>query len=143
MFISSRTPEGTPHRCPICGAAVRIDPSRPGNDAPCPQCGSLLWFKAAAPLTAPDFESVLLCSTSSRPPGVLAQFLVIIGMAVVFSAIMAACFSYFGLTGGLFGLGPTELFIIMFLGILLFGRRLPEMRRYFGKRIVGQTEDDS
>ena len=140
MFISSRTPEGTPHRCPVCGADVRIEPSRPGNDAPCPQCGALLWFKPDAPSTAPDFDSVLLCSTSRRPPGVLAQFLigmaVIIGMAVAFSAIMAACFWYFGLTGGLFGLGPTELFIIMFLGILLFGRRLPEMGRYFGRRIV-------
>ena len=137
MFISSRTPEGTPHRCSICGADVRIEPSRPPNDAPCPNCGALIWFKADAPLTAPDFDwvSTPRLSTPRRLLGVVAQFL-FIAMAAAFLAIIAACCSYFGLTGGLFGLGPTELFIIMFLGILLFGRRLPEMGRYFGKRIV-------
>ena len=44
MVIASRTPEGTPHRCPICRNAVRIEPSHPPGDAPCPHCGQLLWF---------------------------------------------------------------------------------------------------
>jgi signal recognition particle subunit SRP54 len=44
MEPSSRTPEGEPNRCPVCGKAVRIDPSRPPGDAPCPHCGHLLWF---------------------------------------------------------------------------------------------------
>jgi hypothetical protein len=44
MEPSSRTPEGEPNRCPICGKAVLIDPSRPPGDAPCPNCGHLLWF---------------------------------------------------------------------------------------------------
>lgn len=44
MTISSRTPEGTPNRCPLCGHSFRIEPSRPFGDAPCPACGSLLWF---------------------------------------------------------------------------------------------------
>lgn len=44
MTISSRTPEGTPNRCPLCGQAVCIEPSQPFGDAPCPACGSLLWF---------------------------------------------------------------------------------------------------
>lgn len=42
--ISSRTPEGQPNRCPICDGEVRIEPSTPPGDAPCPQCGVLLWF---------------------------------------------------------------------------------------------------
>lgn len=46
-MISSRTPEGSPNRCPLCGAAVRIEPSRPFGDAPCPACGTLLWFISA------------------------------------------------------------------------------------------------
>lgn len=46
MNISSRTPEGTPNRCPICGTEVKIVPSEPTGDAPCPACGSLLWFMA-------------------------------------------------------------------------------------------------
>ena len=44
MTISSRTPEGMPGRCPVCGHAVRIEVSQPFGDAPCPACGSLLWF---------------------------------------------------------------------------------------------------
>src|SRR6516225_4550844 len=44
MTISSRTPEGMPNRCPVCGAAVRLEPSNPPGDGPCPQCGHLLWF---------------------------------------------------------------------------------------------------
>jgi mannitol/fructose-specific phosphotransferase system IIA component (Ntr-type) len=43
-MISSRTPEGEPNRCPVCGHELRIDPSRPPGDAPCPDCGSLVWF---------------------------------------------------------------------------------------------------
>lgn len=42
--ISSRTPEGTPGECPICGKLFCLDPSRPSGDAPCPGCGVLLWF---------------------------------------------------------------------------------------------------
>ena len=44
MTISSRTPEGVPNRCPVCGAVVCVEPSRPSGDAPCPRCGHLLWF---------------------------------------------------------------------------------------------------
>ena len=47
MPIASRTPEGWPNRCPICGADVWIDPSQPPGDAPCPKCGHLLWFDDA------------------------------------------------------------------------------------------------
>ncbi len=44
MTTASRTPEGEPNRCPVCRADVYLDPSRPPGDAPCPQCGHLLWF---------------------------------------------------------------------------------------------------
>jgi hypothetical protein len=44
MVPASRTPEGEPNRCPVCGKQVRIEPSRPPGDAPCPHCGHLLWF---------------------------------------------------------------------------------------------------
>jgi acyl carrier protein len=42
--ISSRTPEGVPNDCPVCHSRVCIEPSRPAGDAPCPNCGTLLWF---------------------------------------------------------------------------------------------------
>lgn len=47
MTPSTRTPEGEPNRCPVCGAVVSLDPSRPPGDAPCPNCGHLLWFGEA------------------------------------------------------------------------------------------------
>ncbi len=46
MVISSRTPEGSPNRCPVCGKDLRLEPSSPFGDAPCPHCGHLLWFVA-------------------------------------------------------------------------------------------------
>ena len=42
--ISSRTPEGAPGECPVCGTSIWLEPSWPAGDAPCPNCGSLIWF---------------------------------------------------------------------------------------------------
>ena len=44
MVISSRTPEGQHNRCHVCGSEVKIEPSDPAGEAPCPRCGHLLWF---------------------------------------------------------------------------------------------------
>ncbi len=44
MQTSSRTPEGQSNQCPFCNARVKLEPSTPTGDAPCPHCGSLLWF---------------------------------------------------------------------------------------------------
>jgi hypothetical protein len=44
VVISSRTPEGIPNRCPVCGKQVVLEPSYPAGDAPCSHCGHLLWF---------------------------------------------------------------------------------------------------
>lgn len=43
MTISSRTPEGQPLRCPVCGEDTELEPS-PAGDACCPACGELLWW---------------------------------------------------------------------------------------------------
>ena len=42
--ISSRTPEGWDNRCPICKHDCTIEPSGDSYDAPCPNCGHLIWF---------------------------------------------------------------------------------------------------
>jgi sec-independent protein translocase protein TatA len=36
----------------------------------------------------------------------------------------------------MFGLGPQEMMIIVVLGVLLFGKRLPEVGRSLGKSIM-------
>jgi len=43
----TRTPDGDPHQCSVCGGTVTIEPSSAG-DAPCPHCGCLLWFPGGA-----------------------------------------------------------------------------------------------
>jgi hypothetical protein len=43
MTISSRTPEGTPSCCGVCGNRVNIGVVAAAGDALCPSCGSLLW----------------------------------------------------------------------------------------------------
>jgi sec-independent protein translocase protein TatA len=37
---------------------------------------------------------------------------------------------------GFFNIGPQEMIILLILGVLLFGRKLPEVGRYLGKGIV-------
>jgi acyl carrier protein len=44
MTISSRTPEGLPHHCPLCGQESALEPSFPAGDSTCPRCGHLLWW---------------------------------------------------------------------------------------------------
>src|SRR5215204_4953528 len=58
-IISSRTPEGEPDQCPLCGARVHVEPSQPTGDAPCPHCGHLLWFsRSAAGTQVFDYQDV-------------------------------------------------------------------------------------
>src|SRR5262245_24857338 len=129
MSISSRTPEGTPHRCPVCGANVRIEPSHPGNDAPCPQCGNLLLFDHGAPRVGPGSDA----------RSMVVQCIAMIALAVLPAVVAAACLWWFAGPVGVLGLGSTEVFIIIFIGILLFGRRLPEFGQYLGRRMVGEN----
>ena len=41
MSVSSRTPEGDPHRCAICGELAVTERSEPLGDSVCPRCGVL------------------------------------------------------------------------------------------------------
>jgi hypothetical protein len=61
MIVSSRTPEGQPAYCPLCGNSVCIEPSGETFDGPCPCCGHLLWLRApgAIPSEAPRQTRVL------------------------------------------------------------------------------------
>jgi hypothetical protein len=47
MEIASRTTEGLPNECAVCGKQVWIVPSIPPGDATCPHCGTAIWFSDA------------------------------------------------------------------------------------------------
>jgi hypothetical protein len=64
MLISSRTPEGTPNLCPVCGTHLKIEPSLPPGDAPCPACGHLLWFAGEA---REEFRTIEMEGRLDRP----------------------------------------------------------------------------
>ena len=54
--VSSRTPEGVPGVCQVCGFAVWLAPTWSSStlgDAPCPRCGSLVWLERRSE----EFES--------------------------------------------------------------------------------------
>ena len=54
MNVGSRTTEGRPGECPVCGKKVWIEPSEPGPTQTCPHCGCLLWLP-----NAPDLADVI------------------------------------------------------------------------------------
>jgi DNA-directed RNA polymerase subunit RPC12/RpoP len=67
-MISSRTPEGRPNECPVCGHRLRLEPSTvPTADAPCPHCGSLVWFAPAggAGRVVADFSGVTVVDSAA------------------------------------------------------------------------------
>jgi len=44
-----RTPDSMCYQCPLCGNALRHDPSPPRFDAPCSRCGYHLWCRSRLP----------------------------------------------------------------------------------------------
>jgi hypothetical protein len=85
MYISSRTPDGDWNTCRVCGHHCKIVPAcTPSRDAPCPRCGTLLWFEVqdselvqvsgAEPSTAKPYEwPSFVAKVSDLPPTFLAE----------------------------------------------------------------------
>src|SRR5262245_11621993 len=112
--VSSRTPEGLPNKCPLCGNELRIEPSNPPGDAPCPSCGHLLWFSGKKP------KRWLAWKGEFHLVGLL-----------VSAAALGICWIIFGSE-----LGWVEYLVLGILAILLFGRRLPDVGHYLGRALV-------
>jgi hypothetical protein len=110
VIISSRTPEGERRRCPICGNDLRIEPSVPTRDAPCPTCGCLIWFSSLPP----------------REPSRLGRLAVRVCLRVVPVCLVVG----FLLPAGLFGFPGL---VVSGLILALIGRRLFGIARWLGK----------
>src|SRR5262245_26887528 len=61
MMPATRTPEGYSGRCSVCGSEFTLEPSVPPGDAPCPNCGCLVWFELEK--SKPVVPRELLAST--------------------------------------------------------------------------------
>jgi hypothetical protein len=81
---ASRTPEGDPGICPVCGDCFDVEPSFPSGDAPCPRCGCLVWVdewtEPLRPLFVP--RPLPVAATADIPPPVVDRDPVPVGMTL-------------------------------------------------------------
>ncbi|MDB5340976.1 MAG: hypothetical protein JWN70_6595 [Planctomycetaceae bacterium] len=54
MNNATRTTEGLPSQCPVCGKRMSVAPGEPLGDVVCPHCGMLFYPKPQSPLLVPD-----------------------------------------------------------------------------------------
>ena len=106
MTISSRTREGYPNRCPVCGQEVTIEPSRPSGDSPCPNCGHLLSLEQGR--SVPDAVATALRRRILKA-----------GVVLLLITLILALFLF-----GAPRLSKVELTVILALAAVLFGPRL-------------------
>ncbi len=134
MNPSSRTPEGDEYRCPVCGDRGRIEPSWPRRDATCPSCGCLLWIGDTSRL-----PSIVQChvpahtlvhSHDQRKPKKLRLLLMIVVMLAVVGG------GWVTVVSDIYGVYLPEYLALVVLTVLLFGRRLPDIGYWLGKKIV-------
>jgi DNA-directed RNA polymerase subunit RPC12/RpoP len=125
MTISSRTPEGVPHRCPVCGNEARIELSTVRGDAPCPSCGSLLWLKAR------------------RQPAQIRRLMIraaikaaLVGVALIPGLSLGVIVLMGYLSINVLGMGVPEYAVLGIIAVVLFGRRLPEVAKNLGKHVI-------
>jgi hypothetical protein len=104
MSISSRTPEGSPGRCPVCNQLFRLEPSLLTGDVVCPRCGALVWLGGYPPPRS---------NTFTRWVGLM-----------LLTAILGSLGSLAWFFGSWSGLGGPQALLAFVLTVLLFGRRL-------------------
>ncbi len=79
MNVSTRTTEGLPSECPLCGKLMSVAPGDPLSDLVCPHCGSLFFGHLAYSADVPDdfkrlAERGVYAETDDEGEVVLLQF---------------------------------------------------------------------
>lgn len=115
MRISSRTPEGEPQRCPVCGNEARVETSAVSGDATCPSCGSLLWL---------ENHPMVDCVRARQFNGLVAD---VLALAVSVLSLVVAIFS---------GVRRSELIFLCIFLTLLWGKALVRLARALSKRMI-------
>ncbi len=111
MYTPTRTPEGSPGRCRVCGYRFYLEASWPGGDAPCPACGSLVWVGPVAPPVMPPDAPPRLRRRALRANA---------GVALAAGFWLAA--AALPNSAELFGLGAPELVALGVIALVLFWR---------------------
>jgi hypothetical protein len=119
MIPASRTPEGEPLRCPLCGSSVCMEVSITSKDATCPNCGTLLW------------QDVGRRYPSKWTTRLIPWMLVALAVAAIASFAVLLAFEF-----ALWGLGAPETLVLLTVSVLLFCRKIREVFRYLGN-IIG------
>jgi TatA/E family protein of Tat protein translocase len=120
MIVSSRTPEGTPNQCGVCGKEVRIEHSMPFGDATCPTCGSLMRRQvrfAYERLSWLEWARAIVVALA----WIMVTTVIVVAMAVLGFALRFS---------------TLELVLLAVIGVILFGKRLPDVGRSLGKTIT-------
>jgi hypothetical protein len=105
MIVSTRTPDGEPFRCPMCGKASTLEASVPPGDAACPHCGGLLWRHRDKWSIADQIRPLLHN---------------VLGGTILFAGLLIA-FMCFGWPR----LSPTTMIVAGMVAVLGFGRHIP------------------
>jgi hypothetical protein len=142
MTISTRTPEGWPAKCPICGHEICVDPSQPAGDAPCPRCGSLVWTAPNGPERATDKGAAslpprsLVWTAPNGPERRRKWYAGVLVIGILFVLVSTLLWTVWQVPT-LFGLSWTEIVVLGIIALLLFGKRLPAAARAMGSRAMG------
>ena len=116
MHVSSRTPEGEPARCSVCGASFFLEPSIPLGDCTCPSCGSLVRMGM---LHGVKCARRFTHSYRTRSPRLGLTFFAIATATVLLARLVRLVWLYVPW----FGIG--ELIVCGLVVLLLFGRNIP------------------
>lgn len=140
MIVSSRTPEGFPGRCPMCGRLVQLELSYPMSDATCPNCGTLLCHGRQQTSMR---EPAVLRHTNQRFAEALftiesAFILAVCGVLLFGSAYLFAWFLIW-LSSDRLEVHYYEGAILSIIAVLLFGRFLPKVGYYMGRCYARMT----
>jgi hypothetical protein len=141
MLPSSRTPEGLPQQCSVCGNEVHIEPSTPPGDAPCPFCGCLLWFVVTPTQSRPAVEHT--AADGAEQPNVpiglsssMRHYEVLWSASGIISALGIGILDRSVLLGGLWALASVTFAVCGIGRLSRLAERLSASRRCFWRDVV-------
>jgi hypothetical protein len=130
MTISSRTPEGEPQRCSVCGHEAPIELSAVSADALCPQCGSLLWLKQRRLPRRSLGKRLRVARAITKVT--ISILLLLIAICLLATAMWLIAHPHFGPRG----VNLVDISILGIIGLVLFNRQIYNTACALGEWVV-------